>query len=185
LDGDDGVVTRSTSLSPISLLLLAGPLRLRSDRDFLPLPMTIMATLPLGQHLSPLSLLLLLPGALSRAPERWMPWDEACRAVRSMPNASAGGRRAGGPREERLIAVIGAGGAAAREALHTGAARMRVDLAARNVLCDDVTPCEVRAEEAADGSLSLTACVPTGAPALAARLCDVRAEMGLDPPSSG
>jgi hypothetical protein len=109
----------------------------------------------------------------SRAPKLWLPWKSACRAVRSLPNSTAHSRS-----ERRLIGRIASAPLpVARAALHAGVARLRADLASRGVLCDHETPCEVTAHEDDGGALSVSACVPRGAPALAARLCD---PWGLD-----
>ena len=108
-----------------------------------------------------------------RTPPVWLDWPDACKAVRSIPNTTRHSRRD----EVRLIASIALGGTAAHDALHAGAQRLRSDLAARNVLCDEANPCDVMTRVEGDGSWSVRACVPKGAPAPQARLCD---PWGLD-----
>ena len=111
---------------------------------------------------------LLLAATSARAPERWLSWEDACRTVRSLPNATTASGR-GGRREERLIAAIATGDSmATRVALQAGAARLRADLAARNVVCDESAPCEVTVTD----DTIVRVCVPLSAPSLGARLCD-------------
>jgi hypothetical protein len=107
---------------------------------------------------------------LTRPPEKWLGWEEACRHVRSFDHP----RLEGAP---RLIALIDGGGARAKVAVQRGAARLRSDLAARNVLCDHAQPCSVTVSGGDAEDLAVSVCVPPGAPALGSRLCD---PWGLD-----
>ena len=109
-------------------------------------------------------------GFALRTPNAWFQWADACQHVHHLPNVS--------DHAPRLIARIASGdAAAAKQALQDGATRLRHDLASRNVLCDPHHPCHVSAEVHAANSMLIRACVPPGAPALGARLCD---PWGLD-----
>ena len=110
-------------------------------------------------------------GAAARVPSAWLDWPEACSHVRSVDAASRSNFS-----QERLIEALAEGGSVANEALHRGAERLRVQLSNRNVLCNAAIPCDVTEHEIA-GSHIIRACLPEGAPALSARLCD---PWGLD-----
>ena len=64
------------------------------------------------RHLASLLLLLLPWRAVPRSPDAWLPWDDACRAVRSLPNATSRNEKAGRENkllktsEDRLIALL-------------------------------------------------------------------------------
>ena len=112
----------------------------------------------------------IFPCASARVPNAWLDWPEACSHVRSVDVKNSNSS------EERLIVALAAGGSTASEALRRGADRLRAELSNRNVLCDAASPCQVTSHEIGDSHI-IRACVPEGAPALKARLCD---PWGLD-----
>ena len=109
--------------------------------------------------------------SLGRTPDRWLEWDAACHERGVIPE-----RRPSDEASGRLIAMVGVGGKQTRVAMRRGLARLKADMVARKVLCDDKhvgIPCNVSVV----GADVISACVPEGAPALSASLCD---PWGLD-----
>ena len=79
--------------------------------------------------------------SLGRTPDRWLEWDAACHERGVIPE-----RRPSDEASGRLIAMVGVGGKQTRVAMRRGLARLKADMVARKVLCDDKhvgIPCNV------------------------------------------